>query len=100
MNEERVTLRDFNTHINDSVLIKTKKDIRDFLLELRKDCDPDMAVVVRDLESQVREWRVHNFFYFLHVFRSRTKDVDLERHQAWWRELFCRVFDFVYFWDR
>jgi hypothetical protein len=97
---ERVTLQRENTHIIDSAFVKSKKDIRDFLLTLREKCDPDMAVAVRDLESQVREWRVHNLFYYLHVFRSRTKDVDLELHQSWIRELFCLVFNFLYFWDR
>ena len=97
---DRVTLSRDNTHILDSAFIRSRKDIRDFLIAIREQCDPGMAVATRDLESQVREWRVHNFFYYLHVFRSRTKDVDLELRQTWYRELFCQVFDFFYFWDR
>ena len=50
------------------------------------------------MESMLREWRSHNFFYRIHVFRHRTKDVDLELKQAWYRELFCRVVSFFYFW--
>lgn len=97
---DRVSLTRENTHILDSAFIRSRKDIRDFLIAIREQCDPGMAVATRDLESQVREWRVHNFFYYLHVFRSRTKDVDLELRQTWYRELFCQVFDFFYFWDR
>ena len=97
---DRVTLSRENTHILDSAFIRSRKDIRDFLIAIREQCEPGMAVAVRDLESQIREWRVHNFFYYLHVFRSRTKDVDLELHQSLIRETFCRVFDFFYFWDR
>ena len=97
---DQVTLKREGTHINDSAFVKSKKEIRDFLLALREQCDPEMAVVVRDLESQVREWRVHNLFYNLHVFRSRTKDVDLELHQSWMREVFCWFFNILYFWDR
>ncbi len=100
MSEERVILKRDGTHINDSAFIRSRKDIRNFLIALREQCDPGMAVAERDLDSQVREWRVHNFFYYLHVFRSRTKDVDLELRQTWYRELFCRVFDIFYFWDR
>lgn len=96
--EERVKLTKENTHIIDSYLIKGKSEIRAFLEALRKQCDPDMAVAVRSLKSLVAEWRSHNLFYFLHVFRSRTKDVDMERHQSWWREVFCRVVSFFYFW--
>ena len=87
-----------NTHIVDSCQIKDKDDIRAYLQCLREQSSPEMAVNQRDLESQVREWRSHNFFYLIHIFRSRTKDVDLELQQSWPRELFCRVVDFFYFW--
>lgn len=88
-----------NTHITDSCMVQSKADIRAFLENLRESSAPEMAVNQRDLESQVREWRSHNFFYRIHVFRSRTKDVDLELMQTWYRELFCRVVSFFYFWD-
>lgn len=87
-----------NTHISDSALVESKEDMRVYLQTLRAHCSPDMAVCRRDLESMVREWRSHNFFYNIHVFRSRTKDVDLELQQTWYRELFCRVVSFFYFW--
>ena len=87
------------THIEDSCLVTSKEDMRAYLQELRDASSSEMAVNQRDLESQVREWRSHNFFYKFHVFRSRTKDVDLELKQTWYRELFCRVVSFFYFWD-
>ena len=88
-----------NTHIVDSCLVTSKEDIRAYLQKLRDASSPEMAVNQRDMESQVREWRSHKFFYKFHVFRSRTKDVDLELRQSWLRELFCRVVSFFYFWD-
>jgi len=87
-----------NTHILDSYLIRSKAAIRAYLQALREQSAPEMAVNRRDLESQVREWRSHNLFYILHIFRNRTKDVDLELQQTWYRELFCRVVSFFYFW--
>lgn len=87
-----------NTRILDSVLVRGKEEMRAYLQEVRSSASSDMAVCQRDLESMVREWRAHNFFYYLHVFRSRTKDVDLELRQTWYRELFCRVVSFLYFW--
>ena len=99
MNLTNATTTTTNTHIVDSCTVKSKEDIRAYLQDLRDEAGPEMAVSQRDLESQVHEWRSHNFFYFLHVFRSRTKDVDLELRQTWYRELFCRVVDFFYFWD-
>ena len=87
-----------NTHILDSVLVKSKEEMREYLQRVRDAAQPEMAVCHRDLESMVREWRSHNFFYHIHIFRSRTKDVDLELRQTWYRELFCRVVSFFYFW--
>ncbi len=89
-----------NTHILDSCLVKSKEDMRTYLSRLREGVPDEMAVNQRDIESQVHEWRAHNFFYKLHVFRSRTQDVDLELKQPWYRELFCRVVSFFYFWDQ
>ncbi len=88
-----------NTRIMDSCLIKSKQAMRDYLTKVRETVAPEMAVCRRDIESQVREWRAHNFFYHIHVFRNRTHDVDLELKQTWYRELFCRIVSFFYFWD-
>ena len=96
--EDRVVLSKENTHIYDSHLIRSKEAIRALLISVREQCPEDMAILQRSLPSLVAEWRTHNFFYALHVFRSRTKDVDLERNQSWWREWFCRVVSFFYFW--
>lgn len=87
-----------NTRILDSCKMTGKVEMREYLEVVRRQSPAEMAVNRRDLESQVREWRSHNFFYKLHIFRSRTKDVDLELQQPWWRELFCRVVSFFYFW--
>ena len=99
MDPTNATTTPTNTHIVDSCLVKSKEDIRAYLQKLRDASSPEMAVNQRDMESQMREWRSHNFFYKFHVFRSRTKDVDLELRQSWYRELFCRVVSFFYFWD-
>lgn len=96
---ENVITTPTNTHVLDSCKVRSKAEMREFLEAVRQQSSAEMAVCQRDLESQVREWRSHNLFYRIHVFRSRTKDVDLELKQTWYRELFCRVVDFLYFWD-
>ena len=87
-----------NTHICDSCMIHSKKEMTDYLTHLRDTYSADMSINQRSLHSLVAEWRSHNLFYDLHVFRSRTHDVDLERHQTWYREVFCRVVNFFYWW--
>ena len=64
MNLTNATTTPTNTHIVDSCTVKSKEDIRAYLQELRDAVGPEMAVSQRDLESQVHEWRSHNFFYF------------------------------------
>lgn len=98
MDVTNAILSQSNTHILDSYKLKSKKEIRAYLQQLRQKALPEMAVCQRDLESMIREWRSHNFFYRIHIFRNRTKDVDLELQQTWYRELFCRVVSFLYFW--
>lgn len=95
---DRVKLTKENTHIYDSHFIRSKAEMRAFLQTLREHSEPDMAIHQRTLESLVSEWRSHNLFYYLYVFRSRTGEVDLERRQSWWREVFCRIVSFFYFW--
>ena len=41
----------------------------------------------RSLKSYIREWRAHNRLYTLGIFKSRTKDVDLNVHEKWYRRL-------------
>ena len=92
------TVTEENTHIYDSCMMRSKADMTAYLMKLREQSSSEMAVNQRSLRSLVAEWRSHNFFYDLHVFRSRTHDVDLERHQTWYREVFCRVVSFFYWW--
>ena len=95
---ENVITTPCNTRILDSCDVRSKGEMREFLEAVRQQSSSEMAVCQRDMDSMLREWRSHNFFYRFHVFRSRTKDVDLELKQTWYRELFCRVVDFFYFW--
>ena len=100
MQNDNTIVTPTSTCIIDSCMVKSKDAMRAYLQELRERDGPEMAVCQRDIDSQIREWRAHNFFYKLHIFRSRTKDVNLELKQTWYRELFCRVMSFFYFWDR
>ena len=93
----RAFLRRLDARLQEKGLTGVQFGVLGQLERLR--CEGRAEVNQRDLESQVREWRAHNFFYKIHVFRSRTKDVDLELKQSWPRELFCRIVSFFYFWD-
>lgn len=94
----KAILTEENTHIVDSCEVKSKEEIMDYLTQLRGKTSLEMSINQRSMESLVDEWRAHNLFQGLHVFRCRTYDVDKERHQSWLREAFCHVVSFFYFW--
>lgn len=94
----KVILTEENVRIIDSCEVRSKEGIVAFLTQLRENASSEMAINLRSMKSLVDEWCTHNLFYRLHVFCSRTHDVDLERHQSWLREIFCRVMSFFYFW--
>ena len=66
----KAILTEENTHIVDSCEVKSKEEMADYLMRLRENASEEMAVNQRSMESLVAEWRAHNFFYGLHVFRS------------------------------
>ena len=57
----KATLSAINTHITDSCQVKSRQAMREYLQELGESVTSEMAVNQRDIESQVREWRAHNF---------------------------------------
>lgn len=68
----------FCVHIEDSYLV-SKKNMQKFLERIRDTRGGNTIVFdARTMKSLVCEWIVHNFLYSLHLFCSRTKDVDLD----------------------
>lgn len=70
-------------HVNDSYLVNSRKEINEFLLK-QKEQHSDYAIFNRSIKGMVNEWMVHNLCYKLHIFRSHTRDVDLEYPQKWY----------------
>lgn len=79
-----ITYSENNTHVVDSYkVIDIGLEVGCIMREryLRK------LPVTRTFESYVREWRGHNRLYYLHLFRSHTKDVDLDENMPMFWEL-------------
>ena len=69
-----------NTHVKNSYMLITKKAIKKevkWIIEARKLRE---YPVTRSANSYVREWRGHNRLYNKGLFRSHTKEVDLEEY--------------------
>lgn len=80
-----VTTTPENTHIENSYLVKSRRDMRGILecIELNSLCGD--AVRRIGMNTMVREWRAHNLLYALGIARKRTRDVDLNEESLWRR---------------
>ena len=77
-----------NVHIVDSYTVP--KAQFDRVLGHIQNVAPDCEVWKRSYTSLKLEWATHNFLYMLHMFRSHTKDVDLNYPQKWYiTALYC-----------
>lgn len=86
------TLTQNNLHIEESYKI-SKSEFVPFFNDLRKK-EPWSDVWNRTNGSMKREWASHNLLYNLHLFRSHTKDVDLNYPQKWYVSLAYNIFGF------
>ena len=48
----------------------------------------------RFITSWVKEWTAHNRLYRLGLFRSHTRDCDLEENEKWYRLLIYEILGF------
>lgn len=70
-----------NIHLEASFTVP-KGDFERELSAIR-DQHPDSKVWNRTIKSLKNEWAVHNAFYALGVFKSRTSHTDLNWPQGW-----------------
>lgn len=77
-----ITCSKYNCHIENSHSF-LKKDFRRYLWLFRGQFPSCLGLWLRPLESLEAEWGVHNVLYRLGLFRSHTKDVDLNYPQRW-----------------
>ncbi|MCH5166883.1 MAG: hypothetical protein J1F35_03235 [Erysipelotrichales bacterium] len=65
--------------IYNSCEIKSKKDINKILTEISENNELPSGRTIKDMVS---EWAAHNLLYNLHLFRTHTNTVDLEKNQS------------------
>lgn len=84
----KISYSDDNTHVENSYLVDNIGFEVGFIIReryLRK------LQITRTFESYVREWKGHNRLYKLHLFRSHTKDVDLNENNSGIEELIWKL---------
>lgn len=75
-----------NIKIINSYTIKSKKEMKEILLEVLEKAP--LCYKKRSINSLIREWRCHNRLYKLGLFTSYTKDCDFESNEALYRRFF------------
>lgn len=83
----KVSISEDNTSIIDSYKVKSIRDMKGILSEIRSEADSSMAVNNRSIFSMINEWRVHNLLYTFNIQRNRTKSVDLDTRQPWYMRI-------------
>lgn len=95
-NKVTAELSDDNTKIYDSYRFRSPKDMKAILSEPGKHGGYYMAINTMLNNDMLREWRAHNFLYALHLFRSHTKDVDLNTGKPWYITTLYAIFSVLY----
>lgn len=76
-----------NTHIDDSYEIINNQIMNEYILWMIEERNLRNYLVTRTKESYAREWRGHNKLYEWGLFKSHTKDVDLEENNGIIKEI-------------
>ena len=76
-----------NTHIQDSYEVVNKQIMKEYLKWVIEERELRNYPITRSIESYAREWVGHNRLYNLHLFRSHTKDVDLNENNSFIEEI-------------
>lgn len=78
-----------NIKLIDSYKIKNKSDMRAILSTFKLNTGYKSK---RSIRSWLREWRFHNRLYRLGLFKSHTKDCDLEENEKIHRRIIYFIF--------
>lgn len=87
-----------NIHVTDSYLVKKKSEMTEIIEQIKKKYIEHTNVFnLRSVKNLVKEWRAHNLLYKLHIYRSHTKDVDLDIPQSMKYKIAYGILSFLYF---
>lgn len=85
-----------NIHINNSYKIKSRSDMEYILENIKFQSFPSALINNINFNDAIDEWRAHNLLYVLHLWRSHTKDVDINKNK-WYIKIIYKILSFLYF---
>ena len=90
----KYTIAKDNLHLVDSYKVPTRRFDRE--LNQIEAIHPKSDVWKRSRRSMRREWTTHNGLYSLGLFRSHTKDVDINYPQPLWEKAAYAIGSFIF----
>ena len=91
--------KNLNICVKNSYKIKYSDDIENLLKIICNDhafTEFKIAGYKRTLHSMRREWEAHNFLYNIGIFKSRTRNTDLDNNESFIRKTGYAVLSFIY----
>lgn len=90
------------TRIPNSYRIKSIQDMEDIINRSREEVNKSpayshtFAINKRTTAGMIIEWRAHNMLYELHIKRNRTRTVDLDINEPWYRKVGYLILSTLY----
>jgi hypothetical protein len=89
------------TRIPNSYRIKSIQDMEDIINRSREEVNKSpafntFAINKRTTAGMIIEWRAHNMLYALHIKRNRTRTVDLDINEPWYRKVGYLILSTLY----
>ena len=94
-----VNSKSLNICVKNSYKIKYSDDIENLLKIICNNpafTEFKIAGYKRTLPSMRREWEAHNFLYNIGIFKSRTRNTDLDNNESFIRKTGYAVLSFIY----
>lgn len=86
-----------NLQIENSYKIKNRQDMGYILNDIRKVYGNLKILKCRNNKSLIEEWAAHNLLYDMGLFKSHTKDVDLNYPQNKVVYFIYKILSWIYF---
>lgn len=88
---EKTTITKNNIHIEDSYKTSSKYKMGIVLTQLRKEYPDNEVLLHRTNDSIIAEWLVHTYLYNWGLFKSHTKDVDINYPLRWFEKIAYKI---------
>lgn len=85
-----VTVSTNNINIKDSYTVTSKDKMREVLFAIQHE-HPECNSFKREYDEMIAEWRTHNRLYRWGLWKSHTKDVDINYPVKWYIQLIYNI---------